>query len=103
VIFPQEVAKFERRMPAARKFIMEHKLNEQLGPQNGEKNGDIGIIVQGGLFNGLNSRLALAGLSDVYGMSDQDACAERRPSARSRGNQRFVLEEGGAHRRGRLP
>jgi indolepyruvate ferredoxin oxidoreductase alpha subunit len=63
VIFPQEIAKFERRMPAARKFIMENKLNERLGPKDGE----IGIIVQGGLFNGLNSRLALAGLSDVYG------------------------------------
>src|SRR3990167_4972315 len=67
VIFPQEIAKFERRMPAARKFIMENKLNERLGPKDGEKNGELGIIVQGGLFNGLNSRLALAGLSDAYG------------------------------------
>ncbi len=63
VIFPQEVAKFERRMPAARKFILEHKLNERLGPKDGE----IGIIVPGGLFNGLSSRLSLAALSDVYG------------------------------------
>ena len=63
VIFPQEVQKFERRLPAARKFIVEHKLNELLGPAHG----DIGIIVQGGLFNALNSRLALAGLSDAYG------------------------------------
>src|SRR5262249_48237132 len=29
--------------------------------------GEIGIIVQGGLFNVLNGRLELAGLSDVYG------------------------------------
>ena len=63
VIFPQEVQKFERRLPAARKFIAEHKLNELLGPAHG----DIGIIVQGGLFNALNSRLALAGQSDSYG------------------------------------
>jgi indolepyruvate ferredoxin oxidoreductase alpha subunit len=63
VIFPQERAKFEKRLPAARKFILEHKLNERLGPDHG----DLGIIVQGGLFNALNSRLALAGLSDVYG------------------------------------
>jgi len=63
VTFPQEVAKFEQRLPAARKFIVEHKLNEKLGPERG----DIGIIVQGGLFNALNSRLSLAGLSDVYG------------------------------------
>jgi indolepyruvate ferredoxin oxidoreductase alpha subunit len=63
VIFPQEVQKFERRMPAARKFIVENKLNERLGPSEGE----LGIIVQGGLFNALNGRLTLAGLSDVYG------------------------------------
>lgn len=63
VIFPQEAAKFEKRMPAARKFIQEHRLNEHLGP----KGGDIGIIVQGGIFNALNSRLVLAGLSDTYG------------------------------------
>ena len=63
VIFPQETAKFEKRLPAARKFIQEHKLNDRLGPERGE----LGIIVQGGLFNALNSRLALANLSDVYG------------------------------------
>jgi indolepyruvate ferredoxin oxidoreductase alpha subunit len=63
VIFPQEAAKFEKRLPAARKFIQEHKLNERLGPEHG----DLGIIVQGGLFNALNSRLSIAGLSDVYG------------------------------------
>ena len=34
-----------------------------LGPESG----DVGIIVQGGLFNVLNGRLALAGLSDAYG------------------------------------
>ena len=33
----------------------------------GPADGDIGIIVQGGLFNVLNGRLALAGLSDVDG------------------------------------
>lgn len=63
VTFPQEIAKFEQRLPAARKFIVEHKLNERFGPERG----DIGIIVQGGVFNALNSRLSLAGLSDVYG------------------------------------
>jgi indolepyruvate ferredoxin oxidoreductase alpha subunit len=63
VIFPQEIAKFEKRLPAARRFILDNKLNERLGPDHS----DIGIIVQGGLFNALNSRLALAGLSDVYG------------------------------------
>jgi indolepyruvate ferredoxin oxidoreductase alpha subunit len=63
VIFPQEIAKFERRMPAARQFILENKLNERFGPADDE----IGIIVQGGLFNALNGRLVLAGLSDTFG------------------------------------
>ena len=63
VTFIQETDKFKRRLPAAQDFIMEHGLNEVRGPQDGE----IGIIVQGGLFNALNSRLEAAGLSDVYG------------------------------------
>ena len=61
--FRQEADKVERRLPAARRFIMENKLNEQLGPGEGA----IGIIAQGGLFNVLNGRLVLAGLSDVDG------------------------------------
>jgi len=61
--FRQEVDKVERRLPAAQKFIVEHKLNETLGPADGE----LGIIVQGGLFNVLNGRLAMAGLSDGHG------------------------------------
>jgi indolepyruvate ferredoxin oxidoreductase alpha subunit len=61
--FRQEADKLERRLPAARKFIVDNKLNETLGP----KDGDIGIIVQGGLFNVLNGRLAMGGLSDAQG------------------------------------
>ena len=61
--FRQEVDKIERRLPAAQDFILRHGLNERMGPEGGE----IGIITQGGLFNGLNARLADAGLSDVYG------------------------------------
>ncbi|HJU31744.1 MAG TPA: indolepyruvate ferredoxin oxidoreductase subunit alpha [Hyphomicrobiaceae bacterium] len=61
--FRQEADKNDRRLPAARKFILDHALNERLGPAEG----DIGIIVQGGLFNVLNGRLALAGLSDADG------------------------------------
>src|SRR5262249_7638438 len=59
--FRQEADKIARRLPAAQKFILEHKLNETFGPATG----DIGIIVQGGLFNVLNGRLSLAGLSDA--------------------------------------
>lgn len=61
--FRQETDKIDRRLPAAEKFIVENKLNETLGP----KADDLGIIVQGGLFNVLNGRLALAGLSDALG------------------------------------
>ena len=61
--FRQEIDKVEQRLPAARRFIVENKLNERLGPATG----DIGIIVQGGMFNVLNGRLALAGLSDTHG------------------------------------
>ena len=61
--FRQEVDKLTRRLPAARKFIVDNALNETLGPADG----DLGIIVQGGLFNVLNGRLALAGLSDAFG------------------------------------
>ena len=61
--FRQEIDKVGRRLPAAQRFIVDNKLNERLGPADG----DIGIIVQGGLFNVLNGRLALAGLSDSDG------------------------------------
>jgi indolepyruvate ferredoxin oxidoreductase alpha subunit len=61
--FMQEKLKTEQRLPQARQFIVEQGLNEVLGPADG----DIGIIVQGGLFNVLNGRLALQGLSDSFG------------------------------------
>ena len=61
--FAQEKHKTEQRLPQAQKFILDNKLNEVLGPENS----DVGIIVQGGLFNVLNGRLALAGLSDAFG------------------------------------
>jgi indolepyruvate ferredoxin oxidoreductase alpha subunit len=61
--FAQEKHKTEQRLPQAQQFILEHKLNEIVGPEDGE----VGIIVQGGLFNVLNGRLVLAGLSDAFG------------------------------------
>ena len=61
--FLHEVEKIEQRWPAALRFIVEHGLNERFGPADDE----IGIIVQGGLFNTLNRALDLAGLSDDYG------------------------------------
>ena len=63
VTFKQEFEKFNTRLPAAHKFIVDNKLNEHLGTGTA----DVGIIVQGGLFNVLNGRLAEAGLSDAFG------------------------------------
>ena len=64
-LFAHEVEKISARLPAARKFIREHKLNERFGPREGRT----GIIVQGGLFNSLNRALELGGLSDNLGQS----------------------------------
>ncbi len=64
--FVHEVEKIENRWPAAINFIKEHKLNEYLGGHTG----DVGIIVQGGLYNTLIRALELLGLSDVFGETD---------------------------------
>ncbi len=61
--FLHEREKIEQRWPAAVRFVREHKLNERFGPEQG----DIGIVVQGGLFNTLNRALELMDLSDVFG------------------------------------
>ena len=63
--FLHEQEKIEKRWPAALAFIAENKLNEHMGPADG----DIGIIVQGGMFNALNRALELLGLSDSFGNS----------------------------------
>jgi indolepyruvate ferredoxin oxidoreductase alpha subunit len=64
--FLHEVEKIEKRWPAAIRFVEEHKLNEHFGAEADE----IGIIVQGGLFNSLNRALELLGLSDAYGNAE---------------------------------
>ena len=63
--FLHEAEKVEKRWPAAIQFIRDTCLNEVLGA----KTGDVGIIVQGGLYNTLNRALELSGLSDEYGNS----------------------------------
>ncbi len=65
VIFTQERLKIEERLPAAQKFIREQKLNELIPGDTGE----IGIIVLGGLTNGLLRALARFDLADLYGAS----------------------------------
>jgi len=58
-----EQDKVKVRWPAAEKFILEHTLNEQFGP----KESPIGIVVQGGMYNGLIRALQRLGLADIYG------------------------------------
>ena len=65
MIFTQERLKVEERLPAARAFIREHKLNETI---DGDLN-DVGIIVMGGLTNSVLRALERMGLADVFGAS----------------------------------
>ena len=60
--FIHEKAKIEKRWPAAVNFIREQKLNEFFGPE-----ADVGIILQGGMYNGVIRALQQLGLSDAYG------------------------------------
>jgi len=61
--FLHEVEKVEKRWPAGIAFVRDNKLNEWFGADSE----DIGIIVQGGLYNNLNRAMELLGLSDAYG------------------------------------
>jgi indolepyruvate ferredoxin oxidoreductase, alpha subunit len=65
VIFTQERLKIEQRLPAAQKFVREHKLNETI-PGACD---DVGFIVLGGLTNNLLRALARLDLADLYGAS----------------------------------
>ena len=63
--FMHEQEKIHKRWPAAVRFVQERRLNEWFGTDDE----DIGIIVQGGIYNSLNRALELLGLSDPYGAS----------------------------------
>ena len=66
VTFRHEKLKFEERIPAARQYIADNALNEFF-PGQFE---DVGIIVQGGLFNTLIRALQQFGLADAFGQTD---------------------------------
>jgi indolepyruvate ferredoxin oxidoreductase alpha subunit len=66
VTFRHEKLKGEERIPAARKYIAESGLNE-LMPGTRD---DVGIIVQGGLYNSAVRSLQQLGLADAFGESD---------------------------------
>src|SRR5829696_3202033 len=63
--FLHEKDKLERRWPAAVNFIKERNLNEVFGPSEG----DVGIIMIGGMYNGVTRGLQQLDLADVYGNS----------------------------------
>ncbi|MFM9828056.1 MAG: thiamine pyrophosphate-dependent enzyme [Sphingomonas sp.] len=65
--FLHEREKVEKRLPAAIAYIAKARLNETMP---GARHPDIGIIVQGGLFNSLARALELAGLADGFGAFD---------------------------------
>jgi indolepyruvate ferredoxin oxidoreductase, alpha subunit len=65
VTYVQEKLKIEQRMPAARAFTKEHKLNELLPGDLG----DIGIIAMGGLSSSVLRGLERLGLADIYGIT----------------------------------
>ncbi len=61
--FLHEHEKIDKRWPAAVEFIEREQLNEFLGADDG----DVGIIVQGGLYNTLIRGLQGLGLADSFG------------------------------------
>ena len=63
--FLHEQEKITHRWPSAVRFIQERGMNEFFA----EDAADIGIIVQGGLYNTLNRALELLGCSDAFGNS----------------------------------
>jgi indolepyruvate ferredoxin oxidoreductase, alpha subunit len=65
VIYPQERLKVDERLPAAQAFIREQKLNEVIPGDLAE----IGIVVLGGLTNGVLRALSRLGLADLFGAS----------------------------------
>ncbi|MGC8522743.1 MAG: thiamine pyrophosphate-dependent enzyme [Acidibrevibacterium sp.] len=63
--YVQEQDKVKNRWPAALKFIQAHGLNERFGPEEAP----VGIVMQGGMYNGVIRALQRLGLADLHGES----------------------------------
>ena len=63
--FLHEQEKIRTRWPAATRYIVQHGLNEVFA----DGTADVGIILQGGMYNGVIRALNMLGLADVYGVS----------------------------------
>jgi len=61
--YVHERRKSDERLPAARRYVVDHRLNETLA---GTRD-DLGLIVQGGLYNSLVRALQQLGLADAFG------------------------------------
>ena len=61
--YVHEKEKIERRMPAAVEFVKSRKLNERFGPDQGE----VGVVMLGGMYNSTMRALQYLGLADAYG------------------------------------
>ncbi len=64
--YVHEQDKINNRWPAAEKYILDHQLNEFFGP----KAARCGIVVQGGMYNGLIRALQRLGLADLHGQTE---------------------------------
>ena len=60
--FQHEQEKVAQRWPAAQDFIRDRRLNEVFGPD-----GEVGIVLQGGMYNSVIRALQRLGLADIYG------------------------------------
>ncbi|MES2664535.1 MAG: indolepyruvate ferredoxin oxidoreductase subunit alpha [Pseudomonadota bacterium] len=61
--YAHEQDKVKVRWPAAERYIVDHGLNEVFGPAGAP----FGIVVQGGMYNGVIRALQRLGLADLYG------------------------------------
>ena len=64
--YAHEQDKVKNRWPAAEAFIRDRGMNEIFGP----KDAPLGIVVQGGMYNGLIRALQRLGLADIYGATE---------------------------------
>ncbi|MGB4825952.1 MAG: indolepyruvate ferredoxin oxidoreductase subunit alpha, partial [Paracoccaceae bacterium] len=60
--YVHEQDKVQNRWPAAEAFVLDHKLNEVFG-----QGGTVGMVVQGGMYNGVIRALQRLGLADIHG------------------------------------
>ena len=97
--YSQEREKIDKRWPAAVEFVARHALNER---HDGDLQ-DIGIVLQGGLYNTLLRALERLGLADVFGASQRTAVRSQRHLPAGTGRARGVRrgQACAARRRGR--